>query len=37
VKDLEPDYKCLEREVDEIKQDKAVFSRREVLTDIFER
>jgi hypothetical protein len=37
VKDLEPDYKCLEREAGKVRQDKAVFGRREVLTDIFER
>jgi hypothetical protein len=37
VKDPEPDYKCLGKEADKIRQDRAVFDGREVLTDIFER
>jgi hypothetical protein len=37
VKDPEPDYKCLGKEADKIGQDKAVFDRQEVLTNIFER
>jgi hypothetical protein len=37
VKDPEPDYKCLGREAGEVGQDKAVFSRQKVLTDIFKR
>jgi hypothetical protein len=37
VKDLKPDYKCLGRKAGEVEQDKAVFGRREVLTNIFER
>jgi hypothetical protein len=37
VEDLKPDYKCLEREADKVGQDRAVFGRQEVLTDIFER
>jgi hypothetical protein len=35
MKDPEPDYKCLGREADKVKQDRAVFSRQEVLTNIF--
>jgi hypothetical protein len=37
VEDLEPDYKCLKREAGKVKQDKAVFDRQKVLTNIFER
>jgi hypothetical protein len=37
VKDSEPDYKCLKREAGKVEQDRAVFSRQKVLTDIFER
>jgi hypothetical protein len=37
MKDPEPDYKCLEREASKVKQDKAVFNRQKVLTNIFER
>lgn len=35
IEDLEPDYKCLEREVSRVEQDRAVFSKYEVLIDIF--
>jgi hypothetical protein len=37
VKDPEPDYKCLEREANKVRQDRAVFGGQEVLTNIFER
>jgi hypothetical protein len=37
VEDSELDYKCLEKKAGEIKQDRAVFSRQKVITDIFER
>jgi hypothetical protein len=37
VEDLKPDYKCLEREVGKVGQDRAVFGRQEVLTNIFKR
>jgi hypothetical protein len=37
VKDLKPDYKCLEKKADKVRQNKAVFGRQEVLTDIFGR
>jgi hypothetical protein len=37
VKDPEPDHKCPERKAGKVGQDRAVFSRREVLTDIFKR
>jgi hypothetical protein len=37
VKDLKPDYECLRRKVSKVRQDKAVFSGQEVLTNIFER
>jgi hypothetical protein len=37
VKDPEPDYKCLEREAGKIGQNKAVFNRQEMLTNIFKR
>jgi hypothetical protein len=37
VEDPEPDYKCLGREAGGIRQNRAVFSRQEVLKDIFER
>jgi hypothetical protein len=35
VKDLKPDYKCLKKKAGEVRQDKAVFGRQEVLTNIF--
>jgi hypothetical protein len=37
VEDPEPDYKCLGKEAGKIGQDRAVFGRQEVLTDIFGR
>jgi hypothetical protein len=37
VEDPELDYKCLGRKVDKVRQNRAVFSRQKVLTDIFER
>jgi hypothetical protein len=37
VKNLELDYKCLGKKAGKIRQDRAVFSRQEVLTDIFKR
>jgi hypothetical protein len=37
VEDPKLDYKCLGREADGVGQDKAVFGRQEVLTDIFKR
>jgi hypothetical protein len=37
VKDPEPDYKYLERKADKIRQNKAVFSKQKVLTNIFRR
>jgi hypothetical protein len=37
VKDPKPDYKCLGREAGKVRQDKAVFNRQEVLTNIFKR
>jgi hypothetical protein len=37
VKDPEPDYECLEREADEIGQNRAVFGRQKVLMNIFKR
>jgi hypothetical protein len=37
VEDPEPDYKCLRREADKIRQNRAVFGGQEVLTDIFKR
>jgi hypothetical protein len=37
VKNLELNYKCLRKEADKVKQDRAVFSRQKVLTDIFRR
>jgi hypothetical protein len=37
VEDPELDYECLRREAGEIGQDKAIFGRRKVLTDIFGR
>jgi hypothetical protein len=37
VEDPKLDYKCLEREAGGVGQDRAVFGRQEVLTDIFER
>jgi hypothetical protein len=37
VEDPEPDYKCLGRKAGKVRQDRAVFGGREVLTDIFER
>jgi hypothetical protein len=36
VEDLELDYKCLRRKASEVKQDKAVFDKQKVLTNIFE-
>jgi hypothetical protein len=37
VEDPEPDYKCLRKKAGGVKQDKAVFSRQEVLINIFKR
>jgi hypothetical protein len=37
VEDPEPDYKCLGRKVGKVRQDRAVFNRQKVSTDIFER
>jgi hypothetical protein len=37
VKDPKPDYKCLGRKVGGVGQDKAVFGKQKVLTDIFGR
>jgi hypothetical protein len=37
VKDPKLDYKCSGRKAGKVGQDRAVFGRREVLTDIFER
>jgi hypothetical protein len=37
VEDLEPDYKCLGKEAGKVRQNKAVFGRQEVLTNIFKR
>jgi hypothetical protein len=37
MKDPKPDYKCLRREVSKVRQNKAVFNRQKVLTDIFKR
>jgi hypothetical protein len=37
VKDPKPDHKCLGREADKVRQDRAVFGGQEVLTDIFRR
>jgi hypothetical protein len=37
MEDPEPDYKCLRREAGKIGQDRAVFNRQKVLTNIFER
>jgi hypothetical protein len=37
VKDLKPDYKYLKRKAGKVRQDKAVFDRQEVLTNIFKR
>jgi hypothetical protein len=37
MEDLELDYKYLRREVGEVRQDKAVFGRQEMLTNIFKR
>jgi hypothetical protein len=37
VEDPKPDYKCLERKTGKIRQDRAVFSRQEILTNIFGR
>jgi hypothetical protein len=37
VEDPEPDYKCLRRKAGKIKQNRAVFSRQKVLTNIFKR
>jgi hypothetical protein len=35
MEDPEPDYKYLGREAGEVGQDRAVFNRQEVLTNIF--
>jgi hypothetical protein len=37
VKDPEPNYKCLRKEADKVRQNRAVFSGQKVLTDIFKR
>jgi hypothetical protein len=37
VEDLEPDYKCPGKKAGKVRQDKAVFGRQEVSTDIFKR
>jgi hypothetical protein len=37
VKDLKPDYKCLEKKADKVEQNKAVFDRQKVLINIFKR
>jgi hypothetical protein len=37
VKDPKPDYKCLRRKAGKVRQDRAVFDRQKVLTDIFKR
>jgi hypothetical protein len=37
IEDPEPDYKYLRREADKVRQDKAVFNRQEMLTNIFKR
>jgi hypothetical protein len=37
MEDPEPDYKCLRRKAGKVRQDKAVFGRQEVLTNIFKR
>jgi hypothetical protein len=37
VEDPKLDYKCLRKEVGKVKQNKAVFGRQEVLTNIFRR
>jgi hypothetical protein len=37
VKDPKPDYKCLGKKAGKVRQDKAVFSRQKVSTDIFKR
>jgi hypothetical protein len=37
VKDPELNYKCLRREADKVKQNKAIFNRQEMLTNIFKR
>jgi hypothetical protein len=35
IKDPEPDYKCLKRKAGKVGQNRAVFDRQEVLTNIF--
>jgi hypothetical protein len=35
VEDLKLDYKCLRRKAGKVRQNKAVFGRQKVLTDIF--
>jgi hypothetical protein len=37
VEDPEPDYKCLKKKADKVGQNRAVFGRQEVLTNIFKR
>jgi hypothetical protein len=37
VEDSEPDYKCPEKKASKVGQDKAVFSKQKVSTDIFKR
>jgi hypothetical protein len=37
IKDLEPDYKYLKRKAGKVRQNKAVFNRQKVLTNIFKR
>jgi hypothetical protein len=37
VEDPEPDYECLGKKAGKVGQNKAVFDRQEVLTDIFGR
>jgi hypothetical protein len=36
VEDPELDHECLGKKAGEVEQDRAVFGRQEVLTDIFE-
>jgi hypothetical protein len=37
IKDSELDYKCLRKKANKVGQDKAVFGRQKVLTNIFKR
>jgi hypothetical protein len=37
VEDLELDYKCLGKKAGKVGQDRTVFNRQEVSTDIFKR